>query len=474
MPNENVLSARYATEPINRIFSERESNLYERRLWLAILKSQKELGMEVPQECIDAYERNIDNIDLGRMAELERQLRHDIKAKIQAYNEVSGGKWEYLHMGMTSRDLSDNVEQMQVKNASTIILGKYVSVLRHMVDAATKYEPLMFTARTHHQAAQATTLGRRFAMHAEELYTHLVDFESMIENYPLRGVKGAVGTQQDMINVLGSVERTQKLERKVADYLGFRKVLSATGQVYPRSLDYKVLSHLSLLGASCESFAKNMRLMCGYELMTEGFKEGQVGSTAMPHKMNTRSSERICSLSQLVKMYADGASRLAGDQWEEGDVSCSAARRIIIPDAFYASDGIVETTLTVLNEMGAYPKVIEAELKKYMPFLGTTELLLAAAKKGTGREKAHALVKKHAVAEALRIRQTGGQDNRLLELLSNEPEFPLDKSEIEELFKDPERFIGLAREQIRDVATKANTIISRYPKEAAYEPQSIL
>jgi len=473
-PNENVLSARYATPAINGIFSEYGSSLKERELWVAVLEAQRDLGFPVPEGTIDAYKRALPDINLDAVAEREKKLRHDIKAKLEEFNYVAGVKDELLHLGMTSRDLSDNIEQVQIRDASKAIFGKYVSVLRHLVDAAGKYQPLMFTARTHHQAAQATTLGRRFAMHAEELYTHLADFESAIDDYPLRGIKGATGTMQDMINVLGSREKAEELDRRIASYLGFKNVLSATGQVYPRSLDYKMTGHLALLASACESFGENMRLMCGYELMTEGFKEGQVGSTAMPHKMNTRNSERVCGLSKLVKMYNDGASRISGDQWEEGDVSCSSPRRIIMPDIFYASDGVCETMLTVLNEMGAYPRMIQAELDKYMPFLGSTELLIAAAKKGIGRETAHKAVKTLAVKEALRMRESGSSENRLLEQLSKEPGFPLSGDEIKAIFSDRARFVGSAMEQVDYVKKKADTIISRYPKEAAYEPQPIL
>ncbi len=214
--------------------------------------------------------------------------------------------------------------------------------------------------------------------------------------------------------------------------------------------------------------------MSGYELVTEGFKEGQVGSSAMPHKMNTRSSERICGFSNLLKMYADGASRISGDQWEEGDVSESVVRRVIIPDAIYTSDGLCETTLTVLNEMGAYPSMISAEVDRYLPFLATTELLDAAVEKGMGRQQAHGLIKKYAVREALRMKETGSIKNNLTVELGKEPEFPLDEAEIKKILDDKEHFIGNAREQIYSVVEKSNKLITKYSAEASYEPRPIL
>ncbi len=217
--------------------------------------------------------------------------------------------------------------------------------------------------------------------------------------------------------------------------------------------------------------------MAGQELVTEGFKDGQVGSSAMPHKMNTRSSERIRSFAELLKTYASGGSRLSGDQWEEGDVSCSAIRRAIIPDAFYASDGLCETALTVLNEMGAYPAMINAELEHYLPFLATTKILMEAVKKGIGRETAHKIIKKYAVAEALRIRDTGSKKNHFAEKLATDPIFAekgITKDFIEKILSDKLHFVGNASGQIDAVISDAECLLVRYKKEAKYEPEEIL
>ena len=314
-------------------------------------------------------------------------------------------------------------------------------------------------------------------MWAEELLVHILEFEAFIEEYPLRGIKGAVGTQFDMVSLLGSKEKALELEQRIAKQLGFKNILSSTGQVYPRSLDYKVLLHLSALSGACESFAKTMRLMAGYELVTEGFVKGQVGSSVMPHKMNTRSTERICALSELLKMYADGGSRLSGDQWEEGDVSCSAIRRVLIPDAFYTCDGLLETTLTVLNQMGAYPAVISKELDRYLPFLATTEILSIAVQHGMGREQAHGLIKKHAISEALRMREEGSDVNRLMDKLCEELEFKkagITKETLKGVLIDKSYFLGNADAQIDAVLKKAEPLLSKYSNEATYEPEEIL
>jgi adenylosuccinate lyase len=344
------------------------------------------------------------------------------------------------------------------------------------MERAREYRGIVLTARTHHQPAQPTLLGRRMSMWAEELHHHVMDFERFLEEYPLRGIKGPVGTQFDMLTLLGSEKKVRELESKVAGQLGFKRLLDSTGQVYPRSLDYSLTTRLAALGSACADFAKGMRLMAGYELVTEGFMKGQVGSSAMPHKMNTRSSERICGFSELAKMYADGASRLSGDQWEEGDVSCSVVRRVVIPDAFYASDGLCETTLTVLNNMGAYPAMVERELERYLPFLATTEILMSAVKAGVGREKAHEIIKKHAVAEALEMRQEGSIP-KLAQRLSTEPAFSkagLTPQRLDAILRDRKHFVGNAERQIDAVDAKVKKLIKRYQEESGYEPGDIL
>jgi len=475
MSNINVLSQRYAGPEINQIFSEEGRILAERELWIAVMKAQRDLGIGIPAEVIEGYAAAKSDIDMDFIRTRELETKHDVKARIEAFVKASG-RAEQIHKGMTSRDLTDNVEQMQFKKASRIILGRYVSVLRHLLDRASEYQDIVLTARTHHQAAQPTLLGRRFAMWAEELLVHLRNFEVFLNAYPLRGIKGPVGTQFDMLTLLGSPEKVLKLERMVAESLGFDKVLDSPGQVYPRSLDYALLSHLAFLGAACEDFAKGMRLMSGYELVTEGFREGQVGSSAMPHKMNTRSSERICGFSTLVKMYADGASRIAGDQWEEGDVSCSVVRRIVMPDAMYASDGLCETALTVLCNMGAYPVVIQREVERYLPFLASTEILMTAVQAGVGRETAHEVIKRHAVAEAMAMRQEGATP-RLSRRLADDAVFKeagITEARLNEILRETRHFVGNAGEQIQQVRARAEDLIQRHGEAARYEPGEIL
>ena len=475
MENPNILSKRYATETMNTIFSERNKILLERELWIAVLKAQKKAGIDVSDEIISRYEAAKEKIDFDEIKRIEAITKHDVKARIEAFVK-SAGTEEHIHKGMTSRDLTDNVEQLQILAASNLVFGKFISVLRHFVDKSKQYENIILTARTHHQAAQPTLLGRRFAMWAEELLTHLTDFESFIQNYRLRGIKGPVATQFDMLTLLGDKQKLDEFSKELASSLNINQTLDAPGQVYPRSMDFKLISHLAALSSAIENFGKTMRLMAGYEFVTEGFKEGKVGSSAMPHKMNTVNSERLDAFSELIKMYCDGASRLSGAQWEEGDVSCSVMRRVIIPDCFYACDGLLEVSLNLLNDMGMFEKKISEELDLYLPFLATTEILMTAVKKGIGREKAHEIIKKHSTAEVLRLRETKDKNN-FLEDLSKDPEFTKYNITLEDLNKiisDKKHFVGNASSQIQAVENKAQVLFNKYPEQAKYEPKDIL
>ena len=474
-PNPNVLSQRYATPEIRSIFSEYGKNLRERQLWIAVMKAQRELGVNIPAEDIGKYEVAASSIDPQEIEKQERVTRHDVKAKIEAFVGQAKAK-EHIHRGMTSRDLTDNVEQMQIREASCIVLERSAATLKHFMDHVQGYLDIEMVARTHHQAAQPTLMGRRFAMWTEEFMTHFKDFEIFTQNYRLRGIKGPVGTQTDMLALLGSKEKVEELERLVAKHLGFSQTLTAPGQVYPRSSDYALLSHMAVLGSACENFGKGMRLMCGNDLMTEGFKEGQVGSSAMPHKMNTRSSERDCGFANLLKMYTAGASYLAGDQWEEGDVSCSVIRRVIIPDSFYTIDGLCETTMTVLNEMGVYPAVVKAELEKYLPFLATTQVMTMATKAGMGREEAHKAIKTCMISAARGIRERAEQPDIASRLAEQDAfkKYNIHRDQIAAALLDTKIMLGNARPQAISVMKDAQELISRYPKATIYEPREIL
>ncbi|NUT36790.1 MAG: adenylosuccinate lyase [Hamadaea sp.] len=469
----NVLATRYASAEMAGIWAAEEKIRAERRLWLAVLKAQRDLGIPVPDGVVEAYERVVGEVDLESIAARERVTRHDVKARIEEFGALAGH--EQIHKGMTSRDLTENVEQLQIRDSLRLVRDRMVAALARLGALAVRYDDLVMTGRSHNVAAQATTLGKRFANAAQELLLAYERVEELLARYPLRGVKGPVGTSADQLDLFdGDAGKVAELERAVARHLGFERVLTAVGQVYPRSLDLDVLAALAQAAAGPSSLALTIRLMVGQELATEGFKPGQVGSSAMPHKMNTRSSERINGLAVVVRGYLSMAGELAGDQWNEGDVSCSVVRRVALPDAFFALDGLYETFLTVLDDFGAYPAVIERELDRFLPFLATTKILVAAVRKGVGRETAHEVIKEHAVAVALGMRERGLAVNDLFDRLAADARLGLSRAEIDELVKDRAAFVGAASAQVAAIAAEIDEVVSRHPQAAAYAPGAIL
>jgi adenylosuccinate lyase len=469
----NVLADRYASPELAALWSPEEKVRAERRLWLAVLRAQRELGVQVPEGVIEAYEAVLDRVDLGSITARERVTRHDVKARIDEFCALAGH--EHIHKGMTSRDLTENVEQMQIRSSLVLIRDRTVAALARLARLAVEHTNLVMAGRSHNVPAQATTLGKRFASAAQELLIAYQRLDALIDRYPLRGIKGPVGTAADQLDLLDDDPRAlADLEQRVAAHLGFAQVLDSVGQVYPRSLDYEVVSALAQLSAGPSSLALTIRLMVGQELATEGFRAGQVGSSAMPHKMNTRSSERVNGFAVLLRGYASMVGELAGDQWAEGDVSCSVVRRVALPDAFFAIDGLLQTFLEVLDEFGAYPAVIARELDRYLPFLATTKILVAAVRRGVGREAAHDAIKEHAVAVALDMRDKGAGDNDLFDRLAADERLGLSRAEIEALVADRSAFVGAAVSQVAAVAEAVEQLLAQHPSAAAYSPAPTL
>jgi adenylosuccinate lyase len=473
----NVLANRYASAEMRDAWSAEGKIISERRLWLALLGAQHDLGVDFggddPAVVVKAYQGVLEQVDLASIAEREKITRHDVKARIEEFNALAG--FQHVHKGMTSRDLTENVEQLQIVSSLKIIRDRIVAALVQLAQLATQYAALPMVGRTHNVAAQITTLGKRFATTANELLLAYRRLEELLSRYPLRGIKGPVGTSQDMLDLLGGDQaRLQALERRVADHLGFTDILVSTGQVYPRSLDLDVISALAQVAAAPSNLATSIRLMAGHELVTEGFQPGQVGSSAMPHKMNPRSCERVNGLAVIIRGYLSMIAELAGDQWNEGDVSCSVVRRVALPDAFFALDGLFETFLTVLQDFGAFPAVINAELQRYLPFLATSKVLITALRRGVGRETAHEAIKEHAIAVALQMRETGRGENDLLDRLATDPRLGVTRDELDAAIASPLELAGTASQQVLVLAARIESIAKAHPGAAGYRPYPVL
>jgi adenylosuccinate lyase len=471
-PILNVLADRYASVAMKDIWSQTGRVSLERDFWIAVMKGQRDLGVPIPAEAIKDYERVKLEIDLPAIDKRERVTLHDVKARIEEFSELA--KRQFIHLGLTSRDLTENVEQLQIFRALKVVHFKAAAALLALGRQAEAHRDLMITGRTHNVPAQPTTLGKRLAMFGQELLIAFTRIDELLQRYPVRGLKGAVGTQLDQLTLLGGDNgKVDQLESRVLRHLGFRASLIAVGQVYPRGLDFEVVTALHQVGAAAASFATTMRLMAGAGLLTEGFQEGQVGSSAMPHKVNARNCERVCGFSTILSGYVTMTGALAGHQWNEGDVSCSVVRRVALPDAFYAIDGLLETFLTILRQMEVFPAAIAAENERNLPFLATTTILMEAVKRGAGRETAHEAIKEHALAAAKALR-SGGGDEDLLTRLATDKRIGLGKKALQGILSENARFVGAAPHQVDAFLAEVKPLAKKHKGAVDYRPARLL
>jgi len=471
-PIPNVLAERYASTAMKEIWSQHGRVALERDFWIAVMKGQRDLGVPIPADAIKDYEKVKGQIDLVAIGKRERVTLHDVKARLEEFSELA--KRQFIHLGLTSRDLTENVEQLQVFRSLKLVQFKAAAVLLALATQADAHRDLMITARTHNVPAQPTTFGKRLAMFGQELLIAFTRLEELIERYPVRGLKGAVGTQLDQLTLLaGDSNKVDQLEARVLRHLGFHASLDAIGQVYPRSLDFDAVTALHQLGAGAASCATTLRLMAGAGLLTEGFQAGQVGSSAMPHKVNARNCERVCGFSTILSGYVTMTGALAGHQWTEGDVSCSVVRRVALPDAFFAIDGLLETFLTVMRQMEIFPAAVAAENERNLPFLATTTILMEAVKRGAGRETAHGAIKEHALAAAKAIR-TGDGDPDLLSRLAGDRRLGLGKKALQAILAESARFVGAAPHQVDAFVGAVKPLARKYRGAADYLPGLLL
>ena len=417
----------------------------ERDLWILLMKAQARSGFNFPDDAISNYERVKDEINLSSIDARERVLRHDVKARIEEFNSLAGH--ELIHLGLTSRDVTDNVELFQIRQSLLLVRSKAQSLLVRIANLAERYADLPMVGRTHNVPAQVTTLGKRWATWVEELLYALKNIEDLLNRLPLRGIKGAIGTSFDQQELLG--KSNLELDDDLLRAWGFESSLISPSQIYPRSIDFEVVAALHQLASAPSTIATNIRLMSGFGLVSEGFAKGQVGSSAMPHKVNPRLSERINSLFVILKGYVTMAASISGEQWNEGDVSCSAVRRVVLPDSFYVIDGIIDTTISVIDNLEVFEDGIRSELNQFLPLMLTTQILMQAVKSGVGREEAHEIIKLH-----VRESQTEskiGKKQMFIERIANDPRLKIKASDLQEVLNSPLKLAGDAPLQTRKV-----------------------
>ncbi len=469
----DVLADRYASAAIKAIWSPEAKVVLEREFWIAVMRAQSARGIDIPPEAIAAYEAVVPQVDLESIRARERVTRHDVKARIDEFCALAG--YEHIHKGLTSRDLTENVEQLQILRSLQYLRAKYVAALSQLAERASEYRDLALTGRTHNVPAQVTTVGKRLAMFGGEMLVAYVRLEGLLASYPLRGIKGPVGTQLDMRTLFSGDEKAvRSLEEEIASQLGFSCVLDNVGQVYPRSLDFEVVSALYQMASGPSSFAKTIRLMAGHELAAEGFRKGQVGSSAMPHKINSRSSERINGFHAILNGFLNMVAAISGDQWNEGDVSCSVVRRVALPGAMFAIDGMLETFLTVVAELDVLPARISSERGQNLPFLATTTVLMEAVRSGAGRETAHEAIKEHAVAASRALRSGESHTNDLLDRLAADDRVGLDRVELDRILDSDALFVGNALGQTDLFVARVRALVDQVPLASAIAPGAML
>ena len=459
----SILADRYASKAMKDIWSPEAKILAERNLWITVMKAQAKLGFDIPTQVIEEYEKVKTQIDLASIDKRELICKHDVKARIDEFNALAGH--QKIHIGMTSRDLTENIELFQLSSSLLLVKIKTAALCKHLADFAIKYQEVPFVARTHNVPAQLITVGRRVATWIEELLFSFENLQNLCIRLPLRGIKGPVGTGQDFLDLFG--EFSHKIEESAASLLGFGEILTAPSQIYPRSIDYEIVTALVQLAAAPSNIATNIRIMSGFGLVTEGFDPEQVGSSAMPHKVNARLSERVNGLNAVLKGNAMMIQELVGNQWNEGDVSCSVVRRIALPDSFHTIDAILDTMIRIIQNLIVRREKVDLEVKEFLPFLASTRMLSEAVQNGMGREDAHALIKAYSVAANENL--INNRSNNFIDLVSADSKLGFSLEFLNSI-QDPSNFISNAVRQTRVIIDKALEIAETLPESLTYKP----
>jgi adenylosuccinate lyase len=443
----NPLGARYASKEMGRLFSDNYKYALWRKLWVALAKGEKQLGLSISDEQIQELETHIETIDFERVASYEKKLRHDVMAHLHAYADQCPAAKPIIHLGATSCFVTDNADLIQMREGLRLIQHKLVSVIRELSTFAQCHQNLPCLAYTHFQAAQPTTVGKRACLWIQDYLNDLQDLEYRLEKWPFLGVKGATGTQASFLNLFeGDQKKVQELEALVAKEMGFSTCLPIAGQTYCRKLDMQLFHVLSGIAASAHKMATDLRLLAHLKEIEEPFDNTQVGSSAMPYKRNPMKSERICSLARFALSLTENPAYTASLQWFERTLDDSANRRLCIPEGFLAVDGILQLLLNLIPGLIVYPKVIEKHLKEELPFLLTEEILMEGVKKGGDRQHLHERLRVHSQQASQAIKEEG-KPNDLLDRILSDSVFQLTKTDTQTLLKNS-RLTGMASEQV--------------------------
>ncbi len=459
---DNPLITRYASKEMSENFSDNVKYGLWRRLWIALAESEKELGLDISDEQITDLKRYADDINFDREAEIEREVRHDVMAHVKAYGEQAESAKGIIHLGATSCFVTDNAEIIVLDRALSIILKKLVNVMDNLKRFALKYKDLPTLGYTHLQPAQLTTVGKRAALWLQDLVMDYELLTNLKKSVKLRGVKGTTGTQASFMDLFcGDEEKVKELERKVVKKMGYSAVYGVTGQTYPRKFDYNVLSVLSAIAQSGYRFANDIRLLQSFKEIEEPFEKSQIGSSAMAYKRNPMRSERLCSLARFVQTLPLNAAMTASTQWFERTLDDSANKRIVLAQAFLATDGLLKLYMNVSENLVVYEKVIEKRVAAELPFMATENVIMECVKAGGDRQELHERIRVLSMEAGRNVKEFG-KENNLIELIKSDEAFAAVKERIENML-EPKEFIGRAASQVDEyIENEVNPILKKH------------
>jgi adenylosuccinate lyase len=470
----NPLHERYASDRMAAIFSAAHRYATWRRLWIVLAECQAELGLPISPAQLDALRAAAPRLDLARVAEIERQTRHDVVAHLRHFAEQAGEAGGILHLGATSAFVTDNTDLLLAREALELLEERLATALAGLAELARRRRAQPCLAYTHLQPAQLTTVGKRACLWAQDLALDLDETRRLRAALPCRGVKGTTGTQASFLTLFGGDHaRVRELDRRFAERLGFARSVAITGQTYPRKLDSRILAVLAGVAESCHKLGTDLRLLQGLGEMSEPFDESQVGSSAMAYKRNPVRAERMCGLARRVLTDAANGPWNAATQWLERSLDDSANRRLVLPDAFLATDAVLSLAGHIAAGLRVNDAVVEARVRRELPFMATETLLMEAALRGGDRQELHERLRQYSF-QAQDVVAAGGE-NPLLGRIAADPEFRLSAAEVAERVS-PDRFVGRAPEQVDEFlqeVVEPALAGSRDPGHAAVEAPRI-
>ncbi|MBQ8670743.1 MAG: adenylosuccinate lyase [Oscillospiraceae bacterium] len=450
---ESPFSSRYASKEMQYIFSNDKKFRTWRKLWIALARAEKNLGLPITEQQISELEANAENINYEEAIAREKECRHDVMSHVYAYGLQCPSTKGVIHLGATSCYVCDNTDVVIMREGLVLIRRKLINVLSLLSDFSMKYKDMPALAYTHLQPAQLTTVGKRATLWMNELLMDLKEVEYRIENLQLLGSKGTTGTQASFVELFeGDQEKIRELDRQICAEMCFEIVVPVSGQTYSRKVDAQVLNALSGIAMSCSKFANDLRILQNFKEMEEPFEKHQIGSSAMPYKRNPMRSERITALARFVMTDSLNPAFTAATQWFERTLDDSANRRIAVSEAFLAIDSILNIMLNVCDGLVVYPKVVRQRLMKELPFMATENIMMKAVKKGGDRQQLHESLRQHSLAAARVVKEEGGE-NDLIDRICADPAFGLSREEVDGLL-DPAKFTGRAPQQTEEFNTR--------------------